>query len=175
MEEKIIDNKVFRYVVLRGRGKWIAEDGDARNKYHFNQKATKHTNCDGYPCFGGGVPVHLYVATAWVDGWFPGAEVDHIDLNRGNYAASNLRWVSHAENVKHSANTSNHYSESKRGSKNGRSTLSDEEVVTVRSLFADGYSTMEVIKLLHPDFGYQQRRSVWNRYNRIKTMDTWKQ
>jgi len=43
--------------------------------------------------------VHRLVAEAYVDGWFEGAEVDHIDGDRTNNSASNLRWVTSSENT----------------------------------------------------------------------------
>lgn len=54
--------------------------------------------------------VHSIVAHAFVDGWFQGAEVDHIDNNRSNNKASNLRWITHADNVQKSINSGNHVS-----------------------------------------------------------------
>lgn len=46
----------------------------------------------------------MYVAHAWVDGYFDGAEVNHIDYNRENYSADNLEWITHNQNIKHSVN-----------------------------------------------------------------------
>lgn len=54
--------------------------------------------------------VHVLVAAAFVDGWFDGAEVDHIDNNRKNNAATNLQWVTHLENVSKSIASGNHMS-----------------------------------------------------------------
>lgn len=42
--------------------------------------------------------VHRLVARAFVDGYFEGATVDHIDGNRLNNLPENLEWVSLAEN-----------------------------------------------------------------------------
>lgn len=47
--------------------------------------------------------VHRLVATAFVSGWFDGAEVNHKDFNRANNCADNLEWVTHVENIKYSA------------------------------------------------------------------------
>ena len=84
MNTEIIDGKEYREVTLRGRTKLIASDGSAINPIRRKQKVTTHYNQDGYPCFGGGVPVHLYVAHGWIDGYFNGAEVNHKDFNRNN-------------------------------------------------------------------------------------------
>lgn len=158
-------------MTLRGRGKWISKDGDAYNPIRFNQKVTIHYNSDGYPCFGGGIPVHLYVATAWVDGWFEGAEVDHIDYNRKNYNSSNLRWVSHSENVSHSSDVGHYYN--KEGIKNGRATFSEEDIDRIKKLFSLGMGTMEVIKEFSPASTYKERKKMWSKFNRIKTGETW--
>ena len=160
---------------MRGRGKYISRDGKAYNPIRFNQPATIHTNPDGYPCFGGGIPVHLYVATAWVPGYFDGAEVDHIDYDRTNYSANNLRWVSHIDNIQHSVVDENHYANRHDGVKNGRATFTESQVELIRQLFADGHSTMEVVKFFHPEYTYEQRKRVWNKYDKIKTGETWKQ
>lgn len=108
IKSEIIDGKEYREVTVRGRTKLISRDGSAINPTHRNQKATIHYNSDGYPCFGGGVPVHLYVARAWVDGYFEGAEVNHKDYDRSNYHADNLEWVTHIDNVRYSSDVG-HY------------------------------------------------------------------
>lgn len=173
IETKEFNGKQFKLVSLRNRPKWIARDGEAINPIRMNQRATIYYNEDGYPCFGGGVPVHLYVATAWVDGWFDGAEVDHIDYDRSNYNADNLRWVSHLDNVHHSSVDVNHYSGVHDADKNGRSVFTKDQVLFIRNLFDSGLSTMGVIRKMHPDFNYDERKRLWNRYNRIKTNETW--
>ncbi len=47
------------------------------------------------------VSLHRMVALAWVDGWFPGAQVNHKDKNKLNNHASNLEWITGAENITH--------------------------------------------------------------------------
>lgn len=173
MREMMMDGDIYRLVTVRGRSKWISRDGRAYNVTKFNQKATIHINPDGYPCFGGGIPVHLYVAYGWVDGYFDGAEVDHIDYDRTNYKSDNLRWVTHEENIRHSSVDENRYLGKHCGDSNGRSTLSSDEVREIKKLFQDGLSTTEVIRRIHPDYSYQERKSVWNKYNRIKNNETW--
>lgn len=173
MESQIIDGKEYRFVELRGRGKWISKDGDAYNPKRVNQKATKHINSDGYPCFGGGIPVHLYVAYAWVSGYFDGAEVDHINYDRGDYSSDNLRWVTHKDNIKHSSLDENHYVGVHAGTKNGRATLSEEDVSKAKEMFNNGLSVSDIIKEFHPNASGYERKRIWSRYNRIKTGETW--
>lgn len=173
MESRIINGKEFRLVTIRNRGKWISRDGEAYNPIRFNQTATIHYNPDGYPCFGGGIPVHLYVATAFVDGCAPDAEVDHIDYDRSNYCADNLRWVTHQENIKHSYTDEDHYTGKHGGEDNGRATITKEIVDKAKALFADGAGTMDVIRTLYPEYTFKQRKAIWNKFNRIKTGETW--
>lgn len=45
---------------------------------------------------------HRLVASHFVDGYFEGAEVNHIDFNRSNNHYTNLEWVSSKENSYHS-------------------------------------------------------------------------
>lgn len=52
--------------------------------------------------------IHSLVALAFVDGWFEGAEVNHIDFDRSNSCATNLEWVSHHDNILYSINAGHH-------------------------------------------------------------------
>lgn len=45
--------------------------------------------------------VHRLVAMAFVKGMVSGKEVNHIDGNKRNNAASNLEWVTKSENQLH--------------------------------------------------------------------------
>jgi hypothetical protein len=45
--------------------------------------------------------IHRLVAEYFVDGYFEGAVVDHIDGNKLNNNADNLRWITQRENVSH--------------------------------------------------------------------------
>ena len=44
--------------------------------------------------------VHRLVASAFVDGYFDGACIDHVDGNKLNNRADNLQWVTLAENTR---------------------------------------------------------------------------
>ena len=44
--------------------------------------------------------IHRIVADAWVPGKAPGLEVEHIDTDRRNNRASNLRWTTHKANCR---------------------------------------------------------------------------
>ena len=47
------------------------------------------------------VLVHRLVAMAFIDGYTPGLEVNHKDLNKQNNRADNLEWVTHSQNAYH--------------------------------------------------------------------------
>ena len=104
MYKEIINGIEYRLVTIGNRSKLISANGDAINPIRRNQKCTTHLSKDGYPCVGGGIPVHMYVAKGWVDGYFEGAEVNHLDYDRTNFKASNLEWVTHLDNVRYSSN-----------------------------------------------------------------------
>jgi hypothetical protein len=174
VEEKIINGKVYRLVTLRNRAKWIAKDGDAINPYR-NQKVTIHYNRDGYPCFGGGVPVHLYVAHAWVEGYEDGLEVNHKDFNRKNFNAENLEWVTHAENIEYTQNYNyNTVCKSRAGQHNGRAIFSEQDIKKIRLLYAQGFTIMEIIKIYFPDKNFQERKKVWSRFSYAIKGKSWK-
>lgn len=176
MTEVIINGKAYREVTLRGRTKLIAKDGSAVNPYRKNQEVSISYNSDGYPCFGGSVPVHLYVAHGWVDGYFDGAEVNHKDFNRNNFNADNLEWVTHAENVKYSVDyNSEAWNKSKQGVNNGRATFSEEDVLRIRALYDQGMTVSDIVKLDHPELQtVKQYKNIYSTYANICKRKTWK-
>ena len=145
---KIINGKEYKFITLRNRSKYVSKDGDLVNPFR-NQKASIHYNADGYPCAGGGVPVHLYVAYAWVDGHFDGAEVNHKDFDRNNNNYQNLEWVTHADNVKYSVkNNSEVWNNGKSGIHNGRAKFTEDEIKYIRELYRSGMSVFDIIRQL---------------------------
>lgn len=176
MNTEIIDGKEYREVTLRGRTKLIADDGSAINPIRRKQKVTTHYNQDGYPCFGGGVPVHLYVAYGWVDGYFDGAEVNHKDFNRNNYNASNLEWVTHEENIQYTINYNyDNVCKSKQGERNGRATFTEQDVRDIREMYKNGVSIADIIKYYHPELKtVKDYRSIHSSYSNIVHYKTWK-
>ncbi len=175
MKKEIIDGKEYREVTLRGRTKLIAKDGSAINPKRRCQKATYHLNQDGYPCYGGGVPIHLYVAHGWVDGYFEGAEVNHKDFNRMNPHADNLEWVTHEENVKYSARNNPEWNKSKQGIHNGRANFTEEQVLKIRELYDSGMSVADIMRIDHPELIHQKDyRSLHSTYLNICKRITWR-
>ena len=174
-ESIYIDGVEYRYIELRGRGKYISKNGDAINPLRKAQKVTIHYNSDGYPCFGGGVPVHLYVAHAWVDGYFEGSEVNHKDFDRTNYKADNLEWVSHNENVEYSVEKNPMWNKSRQGIHNGRARFSIEEVLEIRRMYDSGMSVADIIKKYFPELIHaKDYRSIHSTFLAIAKRITWK-
>lgn len=175
-EDKIyVDDEEYRLITIRNRPKYVNKYGDGINPYKRNQKATKHMNHDGYPCFGGGIPVHIYVAHAWVDGWFEGAEVNHKDFNRLNSSWDNLEWTTHKDNVQYSRDkNTGSYSNSKIGSKNGRSVLDELSVKRIKQLRYLGLKISDITRVIIDEFCYEKDyRSVrWNVENVVNNK-TW--
>lgn len=176
MNTEIIDGKEYREVTLRGRTKLIASDGSAINPIRRRQKVTIHYNQDGYPCFGGGVPVHLYVAHGWIDGYFDGAEVNHKDFDRNNYNANNLEWVTHEENIKYTIDYNyDNVCKSKQGERNGRATFTEQNVKDIRKMYESGMSIADIIKYYHPELKtVKDYRSIHSSYSNIVHYRTWK-
>ena len=176
MNKIYIDGEEYRYVELRGRGKYISKDGKAVNPIRRKQPCTIHYNPDGYPCFGGGVPVHLYVAHGWVDGYFDGAEVDNIDFNILNYNADNLRWVTHIDNIKHSLDDNyNNWCKSKQGEHNGRAKFKPEEIIDMRNKYDIGWSIADITKYLYPDkIHVKDYKNIYSNISKIVKRETWK-
>ena len=48
------------------------------------------------------VPIHILVASTFVEGYEPGMVVNHIDENKKNYNCNNLQWVTPQQNTIHS-------------------------------------------------------------------------
>ena len=132
-------------------------------------------NRDGYPCCGGSIPVHLYVAHGWVDGYFKGAEVNHIDYDRTNYIWTNLEWVTHKENVNHSSKNTNHYSQSKIGENNGRSRFTEEQVIFMRNMYDNGSSIADIVRYYYPELDTAKKyKNIHSTVSNICKRKTWK-
>ena len=76
----------------------------------WNGKVRKHNlNNDGYPVVSietskgwRCLSVHRLIAIAFVPNPDNLPEIDHINFDRTDFSISNLRWITHAENVKRS-------------------------------------------------------------------------
>lgn len=173
-QHKIFNGKEYRLVTVRGRTKWIAKDGSAINPKRMNQKTKWFFNQDMYPCYGGNVPIHLYVGYGWVDGYFEGAEINHKDFDRCNNNADNLEWITHSENVKYSVKENREiWCKGRQGSHNGRAKYTEEEVLKIRELYNNGKTVMDIVKIYYPNYNYKQRKKEWSRIDNICKRKTW--
>lgn len=170
MHSEIIDGVEYREATIRGRTKLIDRDGNAINPIRRKQKATTHVNADGYLCFGGGIPVHTYVAQAWLDGYFEGAEVNHKDFNRQNNNVENLEWVTHADNVKYSVKENSEvWNKSRQGIHNGRATFTEAEARLILDLYHQNFSVNDIYNLfakyeqeLNIKYGKDLKSNIYN-------------
>lgn len=170
MHSEIIDGVEYREVTIRGRTKLVDRNGNAINPIRRKQKATTHVNADGYLCFGGGIPVHMYVSRAWLDGYFEGAEVNHKDFNRQNNNVENLEWVTHADNVKYSVKENSEvWNKSRQGIHNGRATFTEAEARLILDLYHQNFSVNDIYNLfakyeqeLNIKYGKDLKSNIYN-------------
>ena len=78
--------------------------------------------------------VHRLVALHFVDGYYDGAHVNHIDNNKLNNNAENLEWVSISENKKHTP------------TQNSSRKYTMEQVKEIRQLYLKGMSIYRISK-----------------------------
>lgn len=85
---------------------FVTEDGDVF-KYGIKIKP-QHLNGRGYPIVWLMINkkpfrflVHRLVASAYCEGFAPGLTVNHKDGNKLNNRASNLEWITKADNLRH--------------------------------------------------------------------------
>lgn len=69
------------------------------------------------------------------------SDVDHIDGDRENNNLSNLRWISHGENIKHSYDMGNR---SAKGTNNANSKTTEKDVNWICKMIVSGISSAEI-------------------------------
>ena len=160
-----IDGKEFRLATEHDRSYWVSRDGKVLcgcslrpAKLSYNRKGYEMTGC----CF-----VHRLVASVWVTGWFEGAEVNHVDYNRANNRADNLEWISHRDNLIHSAENIG------AGACKYGIIFTTAIVLTIKQKLSDGMSVAEIVTELYPELQGYQRNCMLNRVGNIKRGDSW--
>jgi hypothetical protein len=170
----IVNDVEYKLTTVRGRSKFVSKNGDLINPKKRNQKCTLTLNRDGYLCSGGSIPVHLYVGHAWVDGYFDGAEINHKDFDRTNNNYTNLEWVSHQDNIKHSMKyNKNVWHKCKLGENNGRSVFTKEQISEIRNLYKSGMSVFDIIRHQTNLTNYDDIKKVSSRYYCVVNNKTW--
>jgi hypothetical protein len=95
---------------------------------------------------------HL-VAEAWIGPRPGGFQIDHKDGNKQNNCVWNLRYVTPKENT----NAGNYTRQVARGKKNGKTKLSDADVIEIRRLKIEGMTYKEIAKMFNVNSGYVRK------------------
>lgn len=89
--------------------------------------------------------VHGLVANAFLDNPQNLVEINHKDGDKSNNHINNLEWSTRQKNIKHAFDNGLN---SNVGSRNGRSIVNEEDVITIRKRKADG----EKFKFVYNDY-----------------------
>lgn len=166
-EEKIINLLGVDYIVSSD-GKIYSTSNVGRGRYH--KEISQRENQDGYMVVTVGktscrrsMRVHRIVALAFVPNPDNLPEVDHIDNNRQNNAASNLQWMYGIDNKKKTPFETR--SKTHKGVLNGRAKLTADDVCNIRQLYSEGKTKAEIAKL------YSRG---WSTIHNIISNNTWR-
>lgn len=160
-----IDGKDYRLATEYNDSYWVSRDGDVLCGRSL-RPAKLRCGHNGY-VQAGSCRVHRLVALVWVEGYFDGAEVNHIDYNRANNRADNLEWLSHRDNNIHSAENI--------GAGHCKSGIifTTAIVLTIKQMLSDGKSVPEIVTELYPELQCYQRHCMRIRIGHIKRGDSW--
>lgn len=133
----------------RGRVKGL-DRIDARGNHRRERFLKAGLDSDGYEHYGlckngkmKTIKCHHLVAVAFHGQRpFPEAEVNHIDGDKRNNAASNLEWVTVSQNHAHAARTGL----KAKGERSGKSTFCRAEAQRIRDWKAEGTPLVEIIR-----------------------------
>ena len=103
--------------------------------------------------------IHRLLAEAFIDNPLQLSDVNHIDGDRRNNSLSNLEWLSHGNNIKHSYKLQNR---SATGSNNANCKTIEENVFQICSYLQDGLKPSKVRDL---GFNYNLVRKIKSRQN----------
>ena len=141
----------------------ITPEGDIFNKY--NKKMSLVDNGKGYLVLGLTLingkrivkSVHRLLAEAFIENPLQLSDVNHIDGNRLNNNLSNLEWVSHGDNIKHSYSLGNRCA---KGINNANCITTEETVLTICEYLESGLKPFQIRDL---GFNYSLVRGIKSR------------
>ena len=145
---------------------YITKDGDIFNKY--KKKIKPVNNGKGYLIVGLSFEgkrivksVHRLLAEAFIKNPNNLSDVNHIDGDRRNNSLSNLEWISHGDNIKHSYLLKNR---SALGIHNANCKTTEEDVIQICKYLEEGLKSSKI-----RDLGYNYNlvrsikiRKIWN-------------
>lgn len=110
-----------------------------------------HMGADGYPSVwlttdDGKTKyrrIHRLLAVAWLPGYLPGLQVNHIDGDKTNMCLTNLEWVTPGDNTRHAWETG--LIRVRRGAEHGSAKFDDAFVLDMYRLADSGLSQKEIL------------------------------
>lgn len=90
--------------------------------------------------------IHRLVAELFLNK-APGLQVNHIDGDKNNNRATNLEWITHAENMKHAVSSGLITTTKRKKADKLRRKLSDSDVLEIRSLSQQGVTRTAIAKI----------------------------
>ncbi|END7728784.1 NUMOD4 motif-containing HNH endonuclease [Escherichia coli] len=135
------DGRVYSHsrVNLRGRlikGRWL--------KHNHNVNGYKYV-CLYKDGVKKNILIHKLVASHFVGGFAEGLQVNHIDGDKYNNNYLNLEWVTPSGNISHSYGLESRGNV--KGERNGNSKISNDDVIKIKEMVANGFPQCEVAKL----------------------------
>lgn len=98
--------------------------------------------------------LHVLVARAFIGRPPPGTEVNHIDGNKRNPAASNLEYVTRSENIRHAYRTGLRTANVPSGEAHHNAKLSSGKAIEIRRRYVPGVCTL---KMLAREYGVDHK------------------
>lgn len=106
--------------------------------------------------------VHRLVAYAFIEGYFEGALVNHIDSNRLNNHVSNLEWCTHQENTEHGCKYGHILENNTSEFRNLNSAHSLEDVKFICEMISADFSNKEILDQF--EFKTKRERKNFNTF-----------
>lgn len=89
--------------------------------------------------------IHRLLGEHFIDGYFEGAVINHIDGNKLNNDLDNLEWVTFSDNLQHALNTGLRVIPS--GDDNPNTKLSSTDKLQILDLYEYGFSQYDIAKM----------------------------